>query len=107
MDSINCSPKRGETQIQTRKELERQAIIFFRVLVRLYNKSTVKESLGMLDTTFCFSGAANTIVHQAVEYGFLKLSYQVFIDEIGFNPDYYTPNSRQTLVHTLIKYRAS
>ncbi len=65
---------------------------FFRSIVRLYGKETVCINLSLKDTTFRYPKAAATLVHKAVESGYLKLVNQVFIDEIGFDPDFYAPD---------------
>ena len=46
-------------------------------------------------------------MHKAVESGHLALVNTVFIDEIGFDTDFYTPDARCTLIHTLIRARGT
>ena len=66
-------------------------------------KDIVTRKLSTLDTAFRFQSAGATPVHKAVESGYLQLVNKVFIDEIGFDPDFYTPDARFTLPHALIR----
>mmetsp|Transcript_32894 Transcript_32894/g.43360 ORF Transcript_32894/g.43360 Transcript_32894/m.43360 type:complete len:92 (-) Transcript_32894:361-636(-) len=77
-------------------------MLFFRVMVNLCGKKAVCDCLGSLDQTFTYSNSARTWVHSAVESKYLRLVNEVLIDEVGFEPDFYTPQAKQTLVHTFI-----
>ena len=111
MQSLSFSPKLGSDnyrrQLTRKEDCESELILFFRIMVKLCGTQAVRESLGTLETTFSFQGAALTLVHQAVESGFLKLVNEVLIDEVGFEPDFYTPKAKQTLIHTWVWYRSN
>lgn len=78
------------TQKPIRQHLEDQGMQFFRQLVKIYGKDVVRPRLSFIDQTFRFHGAGATPVHKAVESGHFRLVNTVFIDEIGFDPDFYT-----------------
>lgn len=67
---------------------------FFRVMLRLYGKESVRINLSVTDTHFRYPNSAATLVHKAVESGYLKLVNEVLIDEIGFETDFYTPHAK-------------
>ena len=94
-----------EKDLQKNLAKEAELILFFRTMVEICGRATVKENLGALDTTFTFSGAANTLVHQAVESNYLELVNSVLIDEVEFEPDYYTQKARKSLLHTFVRSR--
>ena len=80
-------------------------MVFFRLLVKLYGVDAILPKLSVVDKYFRFEGAGATPVHKAIEAGYYKLVTQVFIDEMGFEPDFYTPEAKLTLIHTLVKKR--
>lgn len=78
---------------------------FFRVLLRIYGKESLLSAITCVDKTIRFSGAGATPVHKALASGHYNLVNSVFIDELGFDTDFYTPDAKQTLIHTLIRSR--
>lgn len=46
-------------------------------------------------------------MHQAIEFSLFRLVMDVFIDKLGFEPDFYKPGSKLTLLHVLAKYGSS
>ena len=63
--------------------------------------------LSTVDKAIRFQGAGATSVHKAIETGHLRMVNKVFINEMGFESDFYTPEAKLTLCHTLIKKRAN
>ena len=80
-------------------------MMFFRLMVEIYGKDVILPKLSTIDKTFRFHGAGATPVHKAIETGYYNLVNKVFIDEMGFEPDFYTEEARLTLMHTLVKAR--
>ena len=46
----------------------------------------------------------STVVHKAVRGGLFRLVIDVFIDQYGFDVDFYKPQSKLTLLHVVAKY---
>ena len=63
--------------------------------------------LSTIDKVIRFQGAGATPVHKAIEAGHLHMVNEVFINEMGFLAEFYTPEAKLTLFHTLIKKRAN
>ena len=87
------------------EHLEEELMVFFRLLIKLYGVDAIRPKLSIIDQFFRFEGAGSTPVHKAIEAGYYKLVTEVFIDEMGFEPDFYTPEAKLTLMHTLVKKR--
>ena len=47
-----------------------------------------------------------TIAHLAAKGGLFKVLDEVFMDEYGFDPDYYKPSYRLSLLHVIGKYQS-
>ena len=47
-----------------------------------------------------------TIAHLAAKGGLFKVLIEVFMDEYGFDPDYYKPKYKLSLLHVVGKYQS-
>lgn len=83
MESIYRNPLQM-TNLSRSNEQEAEAMTFFIVMVRLYGKECVRVNLNLTDTAFRYASSAATLVHKAIESGYLVLVNRIFIDHVGF-----------------------
>ena len=94
------NPKDSSIRILT------QADLVFEVLQRNFSHECLSEIVstpGLLDIS---TERGFTIVHYAVQCKLYRLVMDVFIDQLGFDPDFYRPGSRLTLLHVVAKYNS-
>ena len=84
---------------------DEQATILFRLLIRCFGKQFVR---GLIEDEIKvhYHETGQDLVHLAIYGGLYGLVFDVLIDELEYDVDFYRPPRRRlTLLHTVAKYR--